>query len=362
MKHLTILSLILLLATACSNISPYKKYMEDGMKTSVNLRNDTTGIWETAGWWNSANLLTAAIRYSEVTGNDNLFPLIEDVYTKAKQYRSGTDSLGAPVYFNNFINDYYDDEAWWALAWIEASKITKEKKYLTMAEVIFDDLTSGWSDACNGGIYWKKNPLHYKNSIANNLFSLTAIRLYNATKNNKYLDWFEKNVSWYMQTGMINTDIYQIEDGTNKDCLPNRNQHYTYNQGVAIAVLAEMYLHTKDKQYIDLAENIAMATITNQLVTEDGILREMKPDIDKSNDGVQFKGIFIRHLAFLYEATKNPRYKDFILKNAASIISTDYDPESKSFSYYWYGPFAELSAAANSSALECIIEACNLTK
>ena len=75
-----------------------------------------------------------------------------------------------------------------------------------------------------------------------------------------------------------------------------------------------MYLQTNDKSYLELAEKIADATITTQLVTDEGILREMKPEIDDSNDGVQFKGIFIRHLAFLYEVTKNPAYKDFILK------------------------------------------------
>ena len=46
-------------------------------------------------------------------------------------------------------------------------------------------------------------------------------------------------------------------------------------------------------------QNLQPATITTQLVTDEGILREMKPEIDDSNDGVQFKGIFIRHLAFL---------------------------------------------------------------
>ncbi|MDH6306357.1 putative alpha-1,6-mannanase (GH76 family) [Parabacteroides sp. PF5-5] len=362
MKNVLVISLVSLLAIACSRPSPYKEIMKDSMRTSISWRNDTTGIWESAGWWNSANLLTAVIRYSEVTNSDDLYPLIEDVYTKAKQYQIGTDSTGTPLYCRNFINDYYDDEAWWALAWIEAYKITKQKKYLDMAEVIFEDLTGGWSDECNGGIYWKKNPLHYKNSIANNLFSLTAARLYKTTHDKKYQDWFEKNVAWYMQTGMINTDIYQIEDGTNKDCLPNQNQHYTYNQGVAIAVLAEMYLLNKKQEYIDLAEQIAMATINKQLVTEEGILREMNPGIDKSNDGVQFKGIFIRHLGFLYQVTKNPAYKDFILKNAESIKENNYDPISKSFGHYWYGPFTEPNAAANSCALECIIEAYQLTK
>jgi predicted alpha-1,6-mannanase (GH76 family) len=336
--------------------------MENSMQTSIRWRDNTTGIWETAGWWNSANLLTTVIRYSEVKKSDDLYPLIDDIYTKAKHYQTGIDSTGTPTYCNNFINDYYDDEAWWALAWIEAHKITKQKKYLDMAKTIFDDLTTGWDETCNGGIYWKKNPLHYKNSIANNLFSLTAIRLYKATKENKYAEWFEKNVNWYLQTGMINTTTYQVEDGTNENCEPNRNQHYTYNQGVAIAVLTEAYLHNNEKQYLELAGKIAQSTITSQLVTQEGILREMRPEIDKSNDGVQFKGIFIRHISLLYHITKDPVYKNFIIKNAESITTTNYDKTSKSFSYHWHGPYIEPNAAANSSALECIIEAYDLTK
>ena len=123
-----------------------------------------------------------------------------------------------------------------------------------------------------------------------------------------------------------------------------------------------MYLQTNDKSYLELAEKIADATITTQLVTDEGILREMKPEIDDSNDGVQFKGIFIRHLAFLYEVTKNPAYKDFILKNAESIITKDYDPTSKSFGCYWYGPFHKENSAANACALECVIEAYDLNE
>lgn len=362
-KHVLAFMLIACIAISCNQApSPFAEKMNESMNASVQWRNDTTGIWENAGWWNSANLLTAVVRYSEVTGSKEYFPVINDVYEKAKKYQVGVDSLGVPRYCDNFINDYYDDEGWWALAFIEAEKVTGEKKYLDMAQIIFDDMATGWSDECNGGIFWKKNPLHYKNSIANNLFSLTAIRLYKSTNDAKYLDWFEKNVAWYMQSGMINTEIYQIEDGLRKECQPNREQHYTYNQGVAIAVLTEMYLHSKDKQYLELAEKIAQATITTRLVTDNGILREMKPEIEKSNDGIQFKGIFIRHLAFLYEVTKNQMYKDFIIKNAESITTQAYDPVSKSFGYYWYGPFEEPKSAANSGALECVIEAYALTK
>ena len=93
------------------------------------------------------------------------------------------------------------------------------------------------------------------------------------------------------------------------------------------------------------------------MVNEDGILCEMNPNIATSNDGVQFKGIFIRHLGFLYKVTNNPIYRDFIIKNAESIIHNNYDPETMSFGCYWYGPFHAVNAAANSSALECVMEA-----
>ena len=288
-KHFLTSVLLVFFMLSCSKSSPFEGKMRESVQTSLSWRNDTTGIWETAGWWNSANVLTATIRYGAVTKDPAIPSVIEDVFEKARHYQVGVDSTGTPRYCDNFINDYYDDEGWWALAWIEASKLTGEKKYLDMAEIIFDDMTKD-------------------------------------------------------------------------DCTPNRNAHYTYNQGVASAVLAEMYLQTNDKSYLELAEKIADATITTQLVTDEGILREMKPEIDDSNDGVQFKGIFIRHLAFLYDLTKKPAYKDFILKNAESIITRDYDPASKSFGCYWYGPFHKESSAANACALECVIEAYELTK
>ncbi|MCC8144440.1 MAG: glycoside hydrolase family 76 protein [Tannerellaceae bacterium] len=347
--------------TGCQPENPFKEKAQTAMETSLVWRDTNTGIWETAGWWNSANLLTALIRYSEVCETKEYVPVIEDIFEKSCKYEVEPDSTGNPRYCINYINDYYDDEGWWALAWIEAYKLTGTEKYLTMAETVFEDMLNGWDETCNGGIYWKKNPHIYKNAIANNLFSLTTVRLYWQTGNPLYKDWFERNVAWFIQSGMINMDIYQVEDGTDKECQPNRGAHYTYNQGVAIAVLAEMYLLTKEKEYLQLAEDIADATITGRLVTENGILREMSPDIEGSNDGVQFKGIFIRHLAFLYEVAGNVNYKDFIIKNASSIITNDYDPDTQSFGPYWAGPFAGPNAAANSGALECVIEAVNLS-
>ena len=339
--------------------SPYQTQMDASLNSLLAVRNDSTGIWPDAGWWNSANVLTAVIRYADLTDQREKFlPILQDVFTKTKKFTWYTDKGAVGGVCQNFINDYYDDEGWWALAWIEAYKLTQQTEYLDMAETIFADMTTGWSDdVSNGGIFWKKSPWVYKNSIANNLFALTAIRLYQQTKKSAYADWFEKEVSWYLNSGMYNKENNMIEDGLDdKTGEPNRGGYYTYNQGVAIAVLTEMYLYKQEKTYLELAENLVQGALKN-MTTEEGILRERNTDIAAGNDGVQFKGIFMRHLGFLYNVTKNQTYSDFILKNADCIIKNNYDATSKSFGCYWYGPFKAVKTAANSSALECILEA-----
>lgn len=351
-KLLTIsLLAILTFASSAFAASPYKAKLDEAAKTSLAWRNDTVGFWKTAGWWNSANVLTAMIRYAELTGSkDAMAPVIEDVFVKSNKH------------FKNYINEYYDDEGWWALAWIEAYKLTGVKKYLDMAEVIFADMTTGWSEECGGGIFWKK-PLQYKNAIANNLFTLTAARLYKTTNKAQYLDWTNKNIEWFLNSGMINPTTGLVMDGT-KNCIAT-GAYYTYNQGVAMAALAEAYLITKDKKYLKAANGIAKSTInsTNIMIDANGILKEPgNSNRSLGADGIQFKGIFMRHLGFLNGVSKDKDYKAFILKNADSNITNNYDTASKSYGSFWAGPFDKPHSGGHSSAMECILEAYALTK
>lgn len=51
--------------------------------------------------------------------------------------------------YQDFINDYYDDEGWWALAWIAAYDLTQNQDYLNMAITIFNDMAGGWVGLSN---------------------------------------------------------------------------------------------------------------------------------------------------------------------------------------------------------------------
>ena len=83
-----------------------------------------------------------------------------------------------------FLNDYYDDEGWWALAWIDVYDLTHEERYLGMAVAIFKDMAQGWDGTCGGGIWWSKER-KYKNAIANELFLSVAAHLARRAKDGK---------------------------------------------------------------------------------------------------------------------------------------------------------------------------------
>ncbi|RAL63324.1 hypothetical protein DID88_003749 [Monilinia fructigena] len=48
-----------------------------------------------------------------------------------------------------FLNDFYDDEGWWALGWIQAYDVTGNSDYLTMAEDIFADMKNASTTPCS---------------------------------------------------------------------------------------------------------------------------------------------------------------------------------------------------------------------
>ena len=319
-----------------------------------------TGRWNTTNWWNTANIVTSLVRYSELTGSDKYLPVIDNVFERSKKVEKVTNGERRIV-TENFINSYYDDQAWWALAWIEAYKLTGDQKYMDMAKIIFADLTTGYDEVCGGGIYWKK-PKQYKNAIANGLFMLTAFRLHHLDQSTivsgkTFLGWAVEIGDWFEKSGMLNESVWLIEDGLN-NCVPNRGRNWTYNQGVIIAVLCEAFHVSRNKHWLDIAEKIAQSVIEKK-VYDNGILKdETEPDLNQ--DRTQYKGIFMRHLAFLYKTTQKQDYKDFILKNANSIWNNARNPVNHQFSCVWAGPFDKADASTQSSAIDCLLEAMNL--
>ncbi len=266
-----------------------------------------TGLYKTTGWWNSANVITVLADYSRVAHSSDYDFVFSNTLSRAQKE--------GPA----FINRYYDDEGWWALAWIDVYNITHDRRYLDAAKTIFSDMTYGWDNTCAGGIWWSKER-KYKNAIANELFLSVAAQLANITDNPKeraaYLDWAAREWKWFSHSGMIN-DKHLVNDGLTSTCENNQKTTWTYNQGVILGGLVALNNANHDVSALAEANAIATAAISS-LTDAQGILHDTC-ESKCGADGTQFKGIFVRNLRALNEASPQPRYQSFVMSNAPPV-------------------------------------------
>jgi predicted alpha-1,6-mannanase (GH76 family) len=345
-------TILCLLLSSCTKDESYIQYADATITTLQKWYNPKTGLYETTSWWNAANALTALIDYSRITGSKEYLEVIDNTFEICKEFEVQMPDPEDNWICRNFINDYYDDEGWWVLAWIEAYDLTKDDKYLNMARTTFADMATGWDEVCGGGIYWKK-PKIGKSAVQNELFMLSALRLHRRgggeTLGKSYLEWAEDTWEWFINSGMID-DKYLVENGLNKKCEVSEGNYYTYNQGMILSALAELYNEKQEESLLDLAHKIAHATITT-LVYENGILKDLK-EPNLNGDGTQFKGIFMRHLGNLYSVSPREEYRTFILKNADSIWSVAREQSNNEIGSVWNAPPQKTDASCQSSALD----------
>jgi predicted alpha-1,6-mannanase (GH76 family) len=335
----------------------YRFYNDASMSALQRMYNTSTGQWQHALWWQQANALETTIDYSLQTHTDTYTTDIAITFNHNKDY--------------NFLDAYYDDEGWWAITWIKAYDLTHRTDYLELAKTIFHDMTNAWDSTCNGGIWWDKQRT-YKNAITNELFLQVAVRLHQRTpgdtlhsvddpQHRSYFDWAMKEWRWFKQSGMINSS-HLVNDGLDiSTCQNNGETTWTYNQGVIVGALTDLYKVTHNPFYLGQAEAIADANDKTN-IDNDGVLYEKGCEADDScgDDAAQFKGIFIKNLYYLYQTVHRRVYRDFIIKNADAIWDHDRD-SSNNLGMHWDGPFDVVQARRQSSAIDTLNAANDLS-
>lgn len=359
-------------------------YAENTLRAAAALQgwyDQPSGLWSTTGWWNSANCLTVLVDWAGHAGPaaeidvagivSNTFHNAQRTALTPRKTLSATGRITSAYTprpadkrgFDDFLNEYYDDEGWWALALIRAWDVTKEAAYLDMAEHIFGDMQNGTDSVCGGGLWWSKERA-YKNAIANELHLSVAASLANRVPGGKerYAQIARDAWAWFKRSGMINGDNL-INDGLriNEDgsCVNNGLQTWSYNQGVVLGGLAELSRATGDRSYLAEAATIATAALA-RLSDGDGIIHEAdKCEPDCGNDGPQFKGIFMRNLGYLQQAAPQDAFRAAILRNADTIWAKNRNSKNQ-LGIAWTGPpelGAGPTAATHSSAMDVLVAA-----
>ena len=368
-----------------SSTSEYASNAIAALATLQEWYNLSSGLWNTTGWWNSANCLTVLATLAAIDPNIATLaaPIFANTFVQAQKYTletiksvengtltsytrfpkfpSITDqvSLSAPS-SRGFLNAYYDDEGWWALAWICVFSVTDSPDYLSTAVSIFEDMMLGLHTPC-GGIWWDKRRT-YVNAIANELLFSVAAHLANRIPDKKqdYLEVALQQWTWFQQSGMINSRNL-INDGLDlNSCANNGQTVWSYNQGVILGALVELATATRNTSYLTTAKTIASAAIA-ELTDVNGILHDpCEPQC--GNDGAQFKGIFVRNLLLLQMAAPEESYTKFIKDNADSIWKNTRNANDQ-LGLMWSGPFEwPADAATQSSALDSLIAAASLDR
>lgn len=296
-------------------------------------------FWNPEGYFNERNNNTNFHYWPNGHGLD----VIVDAYLRTNDpvYKNYMDSWYNGVRQKNgngFINEFYDDMDWNALAMLRAYEATNDQKFKDAVDVLWTDIKTGWNTTMGGGIAWRKSMPWYKNTPANGPAAILAARLYKKFNNPDDLVWSKKIYTW-LKDSLYNPGTGWVYDGMNSDKDGKRQTtwKFTYNQGVFIGAAVELYKITNEMGYLNDALNAANFTLSDNTLTNfnDNLLRD-----EGGGDGGLFKGVFVRYFTELIQApgmlsSNKTKYVNYLKHNAETLWNVGTDKSYLLYGSYW---------------------------
>jgi len=348
MKHLYYLLLIILMNTLSScgknGDTPVIDSGGDEITEWSPLADEVTDDF-IANYWNSTE---AYFNYSNQGNNEfhywpqaHALDLLLDAYqrTNSSFYLGYVNNWFTGVKSKNgssWINDYYDDMEWNALALLRAYEITGDPKFKEAVDILWEDIKKGWNEQAGGGLMWVKSNPHGKNAISNSPAAILAARLYQIDNEASDLEWALKLYTWVKNTLVDPTNgaVWDHVTDNNGELAIKKDWVFTYNQGVYLGAALELYEVTGETVYLYDAQKAADYTL-NALSTADRLLKD-----EGNGDGGLFKGIFVRYLTQMIlnkDLAQNVRdkYLIFLKHNAEVLWLEGRDERNNLFGSYW---------------------------
>jgi predicted alpha-1,6-mannanase (GH76 family) len=285
---------------------------------------------------------------------------IEAVVTAYARTRDPSDKVALRAWLHRHHarrSRFYDDNGWYVNAWLRAYEVTSDDAFLAAAESGFTDLTAGWDGVCGGGLWWSQDRA-YKNAITTGLFLMAAARLAQIgdlpgrdTRSDDALsngDWALRAWKWFDAVGLINSENL-VNDGLD-ECRNNGGTTWTYNQGILISALVELWRLTGSRAHLDRAHDIAAAATAHLVHPGETILRE--PSEPRCNrDQEIFKGVLAQGLGRLCRAdpARSATHLSVLTANAEAVWRHSRDRHD-GLGLAWRGPPDRVTPATHASA------------
>lgn len=304
--------------TAVAQVTIYGNAAEQLQQTTHNTYISGNGTYYThtadSGfdfWWNANGLDTLTEGY---------------IRTRSDTYKNRMKTLlhGIRDTHGGYLNDFYDDMEWLALATIKAYKATGDGEYLDVANILWTDILTGRSTQYLNAISWNKS-CHptCKNAISNSPAAYIGAQLYRISGNAQQLQ-YAKEIHAYVKAKLVAPDggVYDSWDAGKNVVNNNPGWVFSYNVGMYLAASLELFNVTGDQTYLNDATKAAEYVMSQRVVK--GMIYTNETG---QGDGGLFKGIFLRSFATLAREGALPietrkRYADIIKYNAEILIKT----------------------------------------
>lgn len=200
--------------------------------------------------------------------DDSVFAGVQH-YLQGDSYIYGDTLVYAySVYPETKTDRYYGDNAYVGINMVDWYMQTKEQRYLDQAKVVWNYLSKyGWDDRCGGGILFQElqSQTKTKNTCSTAPTAVFCCKMYQATGEQKYLDFAIKCYDWLIEVMQDPYDSYLFKDNVTPDernpTTIDKNKtvdtKYSYNSGQPLQAACLLYKITGEQKYLDQARVIA---------------------------------------------------------------------------------------------------------
>jgi predicted alpha-1,6-mannanase (GH76 family) len=261
--------------------------------------------------WPLCALIQAANEMEQLQPGKKYMPQVIEAIDQYRSTRSPRPGYDSYVVSEGGGDRFYDDNQWIGLAYMDAFRRTGNQQLLQLSEEIYRFQMGGYDTAAGGGLYWKEKDMTTKNTCSNGPGILLALRLYQATKKQSYLDTALILYNWtkekLLSPEFVYYDAVKIPGGSlDKRC-------FTYNTGTMLQSGVLLYAVTKNEKYLKDAQQLAAGSLA--YFFKQG----------RFPGNYWFNAVLLRGYEELYKVDKNKAYIEAFIADTDKIFQTEMD-------------------------------------
>ncbi len=202
----------------------------------------------------------------------------------------------------SWVNNYYDDMAWLALALERAGRLAGVEKAGALKKLC-NQFVNAWVPEDGGGIPWRKQDQFF-NAPANGPAGIFLARYDDRLRRAQQMaDWIDEV--------LIDPETHLVFDGIKAGSMVRAQ--YTYCQGVVIGLETELAARTEDDHHAKRVHRLVAAV--DKEMAPDGVIKGTG-----GGDGGLFNGVTARYLALVVTTLPNKTPEDAAARETARNI------------------------------------------